>query len=76
MVIGIVGLVMVDIEERWVVVMVRGSRWRWGEGGQHWSCMGWTCLLFIGSSCSIGVSEWDSGSDNRNRCRGVLFQRE
>ena len=25
-VIGIVELVMVDIEERWVVVMVRGSR--------------------------------------------------
>ena len=49
------GLVMVDIEERWVVVMVQGSRWHWGEGGQHWSCMGWTC--FIGSSCSNGVSE-------------------
>ena len=53
-VIGIVELVMVDIEERWVVVVrVQGSRWHWGEGGQHWSCTGWTC--FIGSSCSSGV---------------------
>ena len=42
MVIGIVGLVMVDIEGRWVVVKVRESKWRWGEGGQHWNCMGWT----------------------------------
>ena len=47
MVIDIVELVMVDIKERWVVVTVRGSRWHWGEGGQHWSCMGWTCLLGV-----------------------------
>ena len=47
MVIDTVGSVMVDIEERWVVVMVRGSRWHWGEGGQHWSCMGWTYLLGV-----------------------------
>ena len=49
-VIGIVELVMVDIEERWVVVVrVQGSRWHWGEGGQHWSCMGRHdgCLLGI-----------------------------
>ena len=42
MVTGIVGLVMVGIEGKWVVVKVQGSRWHWGEGGQHWSCMGWT----------------------------------
>ena len=42
MVIGIVGLVMVDIEGRWVVVRVQGFRWHWGEGGQHWNRMGWT----------------------------------
>ena len=30
---------------------------------------------FIGSSYSIGVSEWGSGSDSRCRCTGVLFQR-
>ena len=47
MVIDIVELVMVDIKERWVVVTVQGSRWHWGEGGQHWSCMGWTCLLGV-----------------------------
>ena len=47
MVIDIVESVMVDIEERWVVVMVRGSRSHWGEGGRHWSCMGWTCLLGV-----------------------------
>ena len=41
-VIGIVGLVMVGIEGRWEVVRVQGSKSRWGEGGQHWSCMGWT----------------------------------
>ena len=47
MVIDIVELATVDIEGRWVVVMVQGSRWHWGEGGRHWSCMGWTCLLGV-----------------------------
>ena len=42
MVIGIEGWVTVGIEGRWVVVRVQGSRWHWGEGGQHLSCMGWT----------------------------------
>ena len=56
-VIGIVGWVMVGIEVRWVVVKVQGSRWHWDEGGQHWSCTGWTWRWFIGSSGSSGVSE-------------------
>ena len=42
MVTGIVGLVMVGIEGKWVVVKVQGSRWHWGEDGQRWNCMGWT----------------------------------
>ena len=33
-------------------------------------------VVVIGSSCSIGVNEWGSGSDSRSRCRGVLFLRD
>ena len=31
--------------------------------------------VLIGSSYSIGVSEWGSDSGSRNRCKGVLFWR-
>ena len=33
---------MVGIEERLVVMRVQECKWPLGEGGQHWSCMGWT----------------------------------
>ena len=63
----------------------RGGRWRWrGFGGPDGARVrvvdagvvwGRHDSVFTGSSYSIGESEWGSGSDNKSRCRGVLFQR-